>query len=395
MPIYRYRAITEKGAVVEGIAPAASRLALTEELSRKGLFPSEIHRAVLTRVTTRVTDDEMLFFVGELASLAQAGIPIPEALGVIAEQPGRSHLLNTIAQVRTEIHKGAALSEALSHYPAIFDRLFLALVRIGERSGALSPALRQYHKLLEQRVALKRKVRQALIYPAFILALTVTIIAVLLFFSLPRFTELYADLGADLPGPTQALLAVVSAVTQYGWLAVVAIIALVLGIRRWTPRQHLKQIYENIMQRLPLVGPVNEYYALSLCCHALQSLLASGITVSDALRHVAEIVPTLRHANSMTCAAERITHGVGLISALRTQGIFSPSALKLIEAGVKSGTITAQFHELGRYYDRLLDQRMSNLIAMFEPVLILVTGIIVGAAVVAMYLPIFGMTGAL
>lgn len=395
MPTYKYRAITEKGAIVEGVAPAASSRALSESLSRKGLFPSHVRRTLTGISSPRVGDDDLLFLIGELTVLIRSGIPIPEALAVVADQPNRSRLGAVVSEVRSEVTKGAALSEALADSTAHFDALLIALVKIGERSGELATTLQQYHQLLERRAMLKRKVFQALIYPIFILMLTGLIVSVLLFFSLPRFTELYADLGADLPGPTQALLAIVNGITAYGWIAALVFAISIPVLRYWVPTRQRKLILERILLRLPYIGKLVGDYSLSLCCHAMHSLLASGMTMDDALRQVGHVAPIDRHAEALRKAAERIHQGTGPISALRAQELFTPSALKLLEAGEKSGTVPAQFAELANYYDRLSEQRMGHLIAIFEPMLILVTGVMVGAAVVAMYLPIFGMAGAL
>lgn len=395
MPNFRYRAITEKGAVVEGVICAESREAVLDDLSRKGLLPSDIRRTVFSFSSVRVAEDEFLFFIGEFSALIRSGIPIPEALGVITDQRGRSPLLAVVNQVRMDVLKGARLSEALVRHPSIFEALFLALIRVGERSGDLASSLRQYQKLLERKSALKRKVIQALVYPAFVLALTVAIVGVLFFFSLPRFTELYADLGADMPGPTLVMLAIARWMTDYGWLVPLATIGVVVIVRQWVPTERIRLAFETVLRHLPAIGKLNEYYSLSLCCHALESLLISGMTMVDSIRYVASIVPTIRLATALRKTSDRIQHGSGLVSALRAQDIFSPSALKLIDAGEKSGTVLTQFQELAHYYDRLFEHRMSSLVAMFEPMLILVTGVIVGVAVVAMYLPIFGMAGAM
>lgn len=287
------------------------------------------------------------------------------------------------------------LSDALARHPAVFDPLFVALTRVGEKSGEVVSTLTHYQKLLERNAALKRKVRQALAYPVFVLAMLVAIVAVLFFFSLPRFVELYADLGAELPGPTRVLIGIVDGLSKYGWVLLIMVVAAGVAIRSWKPSERVRLIYEDMTAKVPVVGQLRNFYLSSLCCHTLYSLLASGMTVVDALRYVAGVLPSIGFSRELASASEKIQHGAGLVRALRERGLFTPSALKLLEAGERSGSVPLQLLELAQYYDRMLEYRMGTLISLFEPMLILVTGIIVGAAVVAMYLPVFGMAGSI
>jgi general secretion pathway protein F len=393
MPTYRYRAIAEQGTVIEGVAAAPSRRDLADELLRKGLMPGSIRRSLLLP-PARFADDELLLFLGEFSALVRSGVAIPEALTVMAEYAGRSPLRAVLADIRMEVLKGAALSEAMASHRRIFNSLLLALIHVGEKSGEIVAALTHCQSLTERTLALKRKVRQALVYPVFILLMLAAIVTVLLFFSMPRFIEIYADLGAELPGPTRMLMAGAEWVGRYGWLALPGLAALFLGWRNWKPTAW-RLAWERAMGNLPLLGRLREAYNLSLCCHVLHSLTESGMTIVDALRHASRSLPGITVPRALAGASERILHGEGLVQALRAQRLLPPAAMKLLEAGEKSGTVPKQLQELARHFDRLFEYRLATLVSLIEPMLVLVTGILVGAAVIAMYLPIFGMAGVL
>jgi general secretion pathway protein F len=394
MPTYRYRAIAEQGTVVEGVAAAPSPRALTDELLRKGMMPATIRRSFLLP-PARIADDELLLFLGEFSALVRSGVAIPEALTVMAEYAGRSPLRAVLADIRMEVLKGAALSEALAAHPRIFSTLLIALIRVGEKSGEIIAALTHCQSLTERSVALRRKVRQALVYPVFVLLMLAAIVTVLLFFSMPRFIEIYADLGAELPGPTRMLMTGAEWVGRYGWLALPGLAALFLGWRNWKPTARWRLAWERAMGNLPLLGRLREAYNLSLCCHVLHSLTESGMTIVDALRHASRSLPGITVPRALAGASERILHGEGLVQALRAQRLLPPAAMKLLEAGEKSGTVPKQLQELARHFDRLFEYRLATVVSLIEPMLVLVTGILVGAAVIAMYLPIFGMAGVL
>lgn len=395
MPTYRYRAITERGAVVEGFLSADSRDRASEELSRQGLLPSKIHRKLFAFTSAKPSGEALLFFIDELATLIAAGIPIPEALGIIAGEPGRTSFMTTITQVRTEVVNGTRLSDAMALYPSTFDALLRALVRTGEMSGELGASLRHYHRLMERKHLLTQKIIQALVYPSFVLALTAIIIGVLFFFSLPRFIDLYTQLGSDLPGATQVLLALIDWLSNYGWSLPLAILVSLSLIRITVPSEKIAIVSESIIRKLPIVGTLREFYGLSLFCHTLRTLLTSGMPMVDAIKHVAASIPGHRLSQTLRQVAERIQHGGGMVASFRRYELLPPQALKLIDAGERSGTVPEQLEGLAVYYDKIIEQKMSRLVTFLEPMLILFTGLIVGSVVVAMYLPIFGMAGAI
>jgi type II secretory pathway component PulF len=394
VPTYRYRAVGEQGGIVEGIAAAASRRALADELTGRGLIPGSIRRCFLS-LPVRLTDDELLLFLGEFSALVRAGVPIPEALGAMSEFSGRSVLRTVLPHVRMQVLQGISLSEALASHPAIFNPLMISLIRVGEKSGEMVGALSRCQSLIERKASLRRKMRQALVYPVFVMVMLAAIITVLLFFSLPRFIDIYADLDHALPAPTLLLVNFAGWFGRYAWLILPGLTVFILAAREWKPSRRWRLFGETVLGKLPALGLMREAYLLSLCCHILHSLTASGMTMVDALRHASRALPDLRFADAMSRASERITEGEGLVQSLRLQKILPPAAMKLLEAGEKSGMVSGQLEELARYFDGRFEHRLAMVVSLIEPMLVLVTGLLVGAAVLAMYLPIFGMAGAL
>lgn len=394
MPKYKYKAITEDGRAITGEAFSATKEELEEELIARGLFIAKISISLLPGKIRRPGLDTLLFFIKEFIVLLRSGLSVQDSLHTSSRDRG-SYFGGILAQIRYDILRGKSLTEAFSHIADIFDPLLLAVVATGERTGKLVETLKNYESLLERKIELQRKVRHALIYPAFVLFIVAAILVVVFQFSLPRFVELYADLNAELPAPTRFLLGVSE---NFPYIAAVFIGVVMLIWAGWLRIRNKKWFIEkidNYSLKIPFVGKIFRSYIIALFARTLSTLLESGTPLVDAIQHTANTLPNKYFARRLAGVTQVITKGGTLTNAIGTAKLLPAAAEKIIEAGENSGALEEQLIELSEFYEKDIEYQLGLAVSLIEPLLILTTGIIVGGVVLIMYLPIFSLAGAI
>lgn len=390
MPKYKYKAISESGEVHAGVTFAQTREDLAEELIARGLFVTRISRLWFSGSYRRPRIEELLFFIKEFTVLLRSGLPLPEAIQITA-RGRKTRFGEVLEQVRQDVLQGKRISDAFARFSDVFEPLFLKMLDAGERSGELASSLQHYESLLVRKLALWRKVRQALLYPAFILLIVVAILVIIFQFSLPRFIELYSGMDAELPEATRFLIAVSDN------FSVIAAAFMLGGVLLWQGGRYVRKnnrlvtLLDKAMLKLPFAGEVQRSYLIAMFGRTLSSLLANGTPVVEALSHTAASLPNRHYSSKLKAISDDVAKGVSLTAAIRKEELFPSAAEKIIEAGERSGSLDAQLIEIAGFYENDIDYRLNMAVALVEPLMILLTGIIVGGVVVVMYLPIFSL----
>lgn len=394
MPQYRYTALSQNGALVAGESTAASPEILKTELENQGLRAQRIYvKRSITRFWRKsaVRPEDFLLFVQELMSLMRAGLPLPEVLALAADRPANPELGQVIGSVLKDVQEGMLFSQACANHPDIFDSLFIAALRTGEKTGELPAVLARYRDYLRRRVALRKKISQALAYPVFLLIALVTILGVLFGFVMPRFVSMYANFDAKLPAPTQWLL---SAVEHF---PIIAAICTVIGVLVWmawrsfisAPAGRLK--IDRWKLHAPLTGATERTSMFAHFARALATLLAGGTPLLEALRIVQESIPNRACALQIAEVADKITQGESLAKAVRMAGLLPETAIKMIQVGEASGGLDSMLAEVAQFYEDALENSLARLMALIEPALVLLMGLMIGGIIIVMYLPIFNL----
>ena len=394
MPKYKYKAITEDGSVIKGETFSGTREELAEELSSRGLFVTKISRRLLPGSTRRPGLDALLFFIKEFTVLLRSGLSVQDSLQITARDRG-AYLGGILSQIRYDILRGKRLTQAFSSLSETFDPLLLAVVATGEKTGNLVETLTNYESLLQSKIELRRKVRHALLYPAFVLFIVVAILVVIFQFSLPRFVELYADLEAELPASTKFLLEI-SENFPY-----VATVIFILSISLWQGWHHIRKKswliarLDKYTLKLPFFGQVQRSYIISLLGRTLSSLLATGTPLVEAIQHTAQSLPNRYYSQRLGRITQMVTRGASFTNAITGTQLLPTAAEKIIEAGERAGALEEQLRVLAEFYEKDIEYQLGLALALVEPLLILVTGVLVGGVVLVMYLPIFSLAGAI
>ena len=397
MSLYRYSARRLSGELVTGEGAAASVAELTARLSGEGLVlvdaaPVGGRFRLGSLGGRRVRLPALLTFIREFRALAGAGMPVARALAQLENRRDDPALAGALVAVRGRVEGGAALDAAMAEHPRVFDGLMQATVRAGLATGRLEDALDRLLAYLTLRHQLQRKIRRAMAYPVFLLILLAVVLAVLMLFVLPRFSELYAEFDAELPLMTQVLMTSVEA-------APVAVPALFLGgiavallFRLWLSLPAARLAIDRLRMRLPVFGPIVRNIGLVQISFMMSLLLGSGMPLRDALRFAAGGVTNADQAARLARVGAAVSAGRSVGTALEEEGVYPDLSQALIAAGEAAGDLDRMFGEVSKLHEEMLEDRLGRVIALIEPAMMLIVGIVLGVVIVAVYLPIFGIS---
>ena len=395
---FTYRARRATGELVEGHRRAGDRPSLEAALARDGLMLIEARRdrggvpGVAGR-RRRVRPAALLAFVRELRHLLGAGLPAAQALALLEARGDDRALAEAVRGLREGVERGRSLDDAAADFPGAFDALFRATLRAGARTGRLPDTLERLEGFLRLRATLRARVRQAMAYPAFLLVLLAVVIAGLMLFVLPRFAELYAQFGDELPAATRLLMGAARAAPLGLPALLAALVGLALLARRAMRRPGARRWADALALRLPVIGPVARHLQLVQVGYMMSMLLGAGTPLREALALMAGSVGNEAVGADLRAAEAGIATGRALSDCLADAALFPPTSLSMIRAGEIAGSLPAMFEAVTALHEQQLEERMARLLALIEPVMMLLVGVVLGAVIITVYLPVFGLSG--
>lgn len=391
MPLYIYKALTPNGRELTREAAAPDEAQLRQELESQGLMVRAIRPKrgpFFPFGGGKVQAADFLQCNQELITLLKAGLTLPESLELVAERPGSPFFTSVLKRVLGDVRAGTPFSAACAKYPRVFDGLYLSSLKTGERMGNLASPLRRYQDYLQRKVRLRAKLSQALVYPAFLLLVLGLVLALLFTFVMPRFAALYAGFNATLPAPTRLLMFLVHHLPLLALSA--AATALLLGglYKGWSSTPKGRFRLDEAKQRLPLVSSFTQPLLTSQSARTLATLLSGGTPLPEALRVCAESLSNTAYAEKIQKALKEVLEGQGLSEAFGKGGLWSRSAVKLLQVGEASGQLEPMLEEIADTAEQRLEARLEKSMGLIEPVFILLTGLLIGSLIIVMYLPI-------
>jgi type II secretory pathway component PulF len=394
---YRYRAATPDGQVIEGVVQAASQPAALAELRRQKLYPIVIAPLGDARGTARRGGLDRLpalaVFARTVATMIGAGVPLDRALAFAADQARHPDLASAAHRVHQDLRAGAGLAEAMARHPRVFGPLFLAMVSAGEESGALDESMARLADHLDELVELRSRIRAALLYPALMAVAAGIGTAILLLFVVPRFVAMLDQAAAALPLSTQLLVGVSRLVVNGWWLFLLAAVLGGLASRSWLARPENRRRWHAWRLAWPIAGEIEIKYATARFTRAFGMLLRSGRPVLSSLRIARAAVTNLELGAALDRAAQAVSHGNRLHVALA--GTLPALAGELIAVGEESGRLAELCLRIAETYDQEVGRTLRTLVAVLEPALILIFGLLVGFVALAMLQAIYGLNTSL
>lgn len=401
MPFFQYKAVAPDGRVVEGTLEAPDRAVAEARLEEQGQLPIKVFSPDETGILgseiqlpwqrKRVPRQDLLIFTQELAALLGAGLPLDRSLTILSDLTENAYLREIVGELLREIKGGKSLSEGLGLYPQVFPKLYVSMVRAGEASGTLEPILNRVAEYLENVEELKSYFVSALIYPAILALVGSGSIIVMVTIVIPKFAAIFENAGVPVPLPMQVMLGISAFVTGYWWLLGGAALGLFLWWRRWLQTPAGRRTWDLWVLRMPLLGPLFERLEISRFARTLGTLLRSAVPLIQSINIVRDVVGNSALAEALEGVVAGVKKGEGLAAPIRRTELFPPFAVHLLEVGEETGRLDDMLYQIAETYDRELRTSIKRLVALFEPAMILIMGLIIGLMVVSMLYSIFSI----
>ena len=390
--LYAWQGTDANGLAVSGQTPGRSPAYVRAGLLRQGILVASLRPAagLAWQWPKRPEKTDPAGFSRQLATLLKAGVPLLQAFEVMGRSGCDAAQAALLVRLKQDVASGLGLADALQRHPRWFDTLYCNLVRVGEQSGTLDRQLEQLAGMLEQRLALHKKVRKAMIYPLLLLLTGLGVSAVLLLEVIPQFQSLFAGFDTALPAFTQWVIDLSTGLGRYAPLLLVGVAMLGLSGRQLY-RQHAPArlwISQRVLG-LPVFGALLRQAAMARFARSLATSYAAGVPLLDAMGTVAKVSGGELHEHAILRLRQGMANGQGLNQAMATEPLFPPLLVQLVAIGESSGTLDTMLEKAASHYEEQVSQALEQLTSLLEPAIVLVLGLLVGGLVVAMYLPIF------
>jgi type IV pilus assembly protein PilC len=398
MPTFAYTVRDGSGAVIPGTVEAESESLLRRRLSEQGFAVVEIKETKSAKKKNagggfgRVKLNDLSVFCRQFSTMIDAGVSLVRCLAVLADQTVNPKLKRIINDLQAEVEAGQMLSRAMSKYPQVFSNLFIGLIRAGEVGGVLEESLQRLSQFLEKDQELRRKVKSAMTYPVIVMVVAITIVILLVTFILPKFMDLFKDLGVkEFPTPTKILMDFSHFLTSRWYIMIILVIAFVIGFRLFVQTKVGRRIYDRIKLKAPVFGKLNHKIVLARFSRTLGTLLSSGVPILQALETVAGTVSNEIVSDAVLEARARIREGDRIGDPLQKSKLFPPMVVQMISIGEESGALDPMLAKVADFYEAEVDAALASLTASIEPVMIVFLGGAVGFIVISIFLPLIAV----
>ncbi|HXV22543.1 MAG TPA: type II secretion system F family protein, partial [Desulfuromonadales bacterium] len=342
----------------------------------------------------KITTKDLVVFTRQFATMIDAGLPLVQCLDILGRQQDNKTFKKILVEVKESVETGSTFAEALKKHPKAFDELYVNLVAAGEVGGILDTILNRLAAYIEKALKLKKKVKSAMTYPTTIIGIAVVVIAVILIFVIPSFEKMFADFGSTLPAPTQIVIDLSNFIQRYILVIIAAIVIFIAGFKRFYRTPKGRELIDDVALKLPIMGILIRKVAVAKFTRTLGTMMSSGVPILDGLDIVAKTAGNKTVEKAIYRVRQSISEGKTIAEPLEKSGVFPPMVCQMIAVGEQSGSIDTMLNKIADFYDDEVDDAVGNLTAMMEPLLMLFLGTTVGGLVIAMYLPIFKLAGA-
>ncbi len=397
MPVYKYKAINSDGSNKEGIIDAESVKAASEKLKQQGLYLSSISEASKSGKRSympfrRVSSSELAVTTRQFASLISAGLPLEASLVALSEQTEDQKIKETFTQVRNRVNEGSSLANALSEHSDVFSKIYINIINAGEVSGNLDIVLNRLADFMEKSTALRSKIKSAFVYPAFMFIVGSGIMFFMMIYVIPKISKIFEASEKALPLSTLILMNISSFLINN--LIVILLLTFVIGfiLIKFTRSEKGKRFTDILVLKLPIFGKLISKIAISRFARTTGTLVGSGIPLLNALEIGEAVMGNSVFTDSLQEVRVSVREGSDLASPLQDSKVFPPLVTRMISVGEQTGEIEDMFNKIADIYDLQVENTLSALTSLLEPVMILAIGAVMAFIVFAILLPIFDLT---
>jgi type IV pilus assembly protein PilC len=398
---FLWEAKTKGGEVKKGEMEASDAEAVNARLKSLGLNPTKVRRkgaldsGLALPGLGGVTGKDILVFTRQFATMIDAGLPLVQCLDILASQMDNPAFKKVLFAIKGKVEQGSTFADALKEHPKVFDELYTQLCAAGEVGGILDSILNRLAAYREKSEKLKRKVKGAMTYPAIVILVAIGVTALLLLEVTPVFAKMFSDFGSALPAPTQFVVDFSAFAQKYIFHAVGSVVVVVVAFT-WSYRQPKgRKFWDKVFLKMPLFGPVLRKVAVARFTRTLGTMLSSGVPILDALDVTAKTAGNRTVEEAIYYVRGKISEGKNIAGPLSDTKVFPSMVVQMIGVGEATGAMDTMLNKIADFYDDEVDTAVSALTSMIEPLLMVFLGGVVGGFLIAMYLPIFSIAGAI
>jgi len=396
MSTFAYEALDVAGQRIEGTEEATNRDSLISKLTSQGLQPIKIKKlrrfdAIWNRQKIRFSHDDLLYFTRELADLLEAGVPLERTLVIMADAAEHESIRKLINAIEKDIHGGKRLSEALSSYPDIFDRLYLNMVRVGELGGVLPAVLKRLDGFIERSRNIRKFIITSSIYPGILALVGILSVFILITFVVPKFGQIFYDLDQPMPAMTKFIVGASMVLQSWWWLMLLIIIGVTVGFYSYIKSPDGRLWWDKTVLKLPLAGPMLLKIELGRMTRTLGTLLGSGVPILKGISLSGEVVGNSVIRGAVEDLYRGVRQGKSPSQLMKQSTIFPSLMVHFVGIGEETGEMGSMLLKIADDFEEKVQNDTKVYLALVEPITIVLMGIIMGGIIISMLLAIFGI----
>lgn len=407
MPTFVYEGRTANGEVRQGELEGANQAAVMSRLREMRIKPTTVKKKggfdlsgefnipTPAFLQPKVGEKDLVIFTRQFATMIDSGLPLVQCLDIQASNVDNPTFRKQLTDIKETVEGGATFADALKKYPKTFDELYTNLVAAGEVGGILDTILNRLAAYIEKNSKLKRKVKGAMTYPIAIVGIMCVIMFVVMRFVVPSFATMFAEVGAELPVPTQILIGISDVVMNYGLHIVVGTFLGIAGYRQFAQTAFGIKFLDTVLLRMPIFGDLLRKVAVARFCRTLGTMISSGVPILDALEICSKSAGNYVVEKAILKTRDSISEGRTIAEPLAESGVFPGMVCQMINVGEATGALDTMLTKIADFYDDEVEVAVDGITSLIEPMIIVVLGGVVGGLVVALYLPIFSMASAM
>jgi len=401
MAKFSWEARSRTGAQQKGVMEANTRLLVEAQLKKFGfsnITIKEEGKGLTFKIpgmgAKKVETKDIVIFTRQFATMIDSGLPLVQCLDILSSQQDNKTFKEVLLKVKENVESGSTFADALGKHPKVFDQLYVNLVAAGEVGGILDTILNRLAAYIEKSMKLKKQIKGAMVYPATVMSIAVVVVGVILVFVIPTFAKMFEEFGGELPGPTKIVIALSNFIVKYLIVIIALIIAAISGFKKFYATKNGQYQVDRLALKAPIVGPLIRKVSVAKFTRTLGTMISSGVPIMDGLDIVAKTAGNKIVEEAIYKVRQAISEGKTIAEPLGACGVFPPMVVQMIAVGEATGAMDAMLNKIADFYDEEVDSAVGAMTAMMEPMLMVFLGTTVGGLVVAMYLPIFKIAGA-
>jgi len=398
--IYEWKGKNPKGRKIKGEMEAETPEQVRTSLERRKITPTRVRKKPkdlfenISFLQPKVKESDIIIFARQFSTMIDAGLPLLQCLEILYSQQDNPTFKKQLKHIKESVESGETFADALKKYPKSFNELFINMISAGEAGGILDVILQRLSAYAEKMAKLKKQVKGAMTYPAITLAVAVIVVGVILVFVIPVFEEMFASMDSALPAPTQIVVGLSNFVVGHiGWM-ILGLIGAVFLFRQTYKSKKGRIFLDDMFLRLPVIGILIRKVAVAKFTRTTATMISSGVSILEALDIVGKTAGNKIIEFAISDVKVGISEGRSMADPLLESGVFPSMVCSMIAVGESTGALDVMMTKIADFYDDEVDQAVKNLTDMIEPFMLVFLGVVVGGLVIAMYLPIFSMAGA-